>query len=125
MLAIGSVGSRLKYLENKHMFEMGFLHLLEEKTPHTLVVVGSANYPCFDIAKRKGVQIIQFDGDTASYHKQRKQFGCRRDVIVDACCEDQESSEQSEDDKQYENTTFRKRTEYCTKHKAVHHTHTR
>ncbi len=73
MLAIGTVGSRLKYLENQYCFDAGFKHLLETKHPHTLVVVGSANYPCFDEAKKQGVRIVQFDGDTCKHFKERKE----------------------------------------------------
>ena len=72
MLAIGTVGSRLKYLENQYCFEAGFMRMLDTKTPHTLVVVGSTNYPCFEEAKRKGVRIVQFDGETCKYFKERK-----------------------------------------------------
>ena len=72
MLAIGVVGSRLKYLENQYCFEAGFKHLLNTKHPHTLVVVGSANYSCFKLAKMQGVRIVQFDSDTAKHYKRRK-----------------------------------------------------
>lgn len=72
MLAIGTVGSRLKFLENQYCFETGFTRMLEIKTPHTLVVVGSANYPCFEAAEKRGVRIIQFDGETCKYFKEKK-----------------------------------------------------
>ena len=72
MLAIGTVASRLKYLENRHAFEAGFFNLLEKKFPHTLIVVGSANYSCFKQAKEAGIQVIQFDSDTAKYFKGKK-----------------------------------------------------
>ena len=72
MLSIGTVGSRLKYLKNQYCFEAGFKYLVETKKPHTLIVVGSANYPCFKQARKKGVRIIQFDGDTAQYFKNKQ-----------------------------------------------------
>ena len=72
MLAIGTVGSRLKYLENQYCFEAGFMRMLKTKAPHTLVVVGSANYPCFEEAKRRGVRVVQFDGETFKYFKKKK-----------------------------------------------------
>lgn len=71
MLAIGTVGSRLKYLENKYAFNAGFKQLIKTCKPHTLVVVGSANYACFEEAKRCGVHIVQFDGDTCDYFKKK------------------------------------------------------
>ena len=73
MLAIGTVGSKLKYLENQYAFNEGFEHLIDAKHPHTLVVVGSANYSCFEKAKAQGVKIVQFDGDTCKYFKNRKE----------------------------------------------------
>ena len=73
MLAIGTVGSRLKYLENQYCFEAGLERLLNTKTPHTLVVIGSANHPCFEKARKHGIKIIQFDGDTAKYYKGKKE----------------------------------------------------
>ena len=72
MLAIGIVGSRVKYLENQFCFNEGFKRLLDTKNPHTLVVVGSANYPCFEEAKKRGIQIVQFDGETAAYYKNKR-----------------------------------------------------
>ncbi len=72
MLAIGTVGSWLKYLENQYCFEAGFKKLLDTKSPHTLIVIGSANYPCFEEAKRRGVEIAQFDGDTCKYFKEKE-----------------------------------------------------
>ena len=71
MLAIGTVGSRLKYLENKYCFNQGLKRLIDVKKPHTLIVVGSSNYPCFEIARKRGVRIIQFDGDTCKHFKQK------------------------------------------------------
>ncbi len=73
MLAIGSVGSRLKYLENQYCFKAGLIQILETKSPHTLIVIGSANYPWFEEAKRRGVRVIQYDGDTARYYKHIKE----------------------------------------------------
>ena len=73
MLAIGTVGSRLKYLENQYCFDKGFARLLETKHPHTFVVVGSANYPCFKRARKEGAKIVQFDGDTCKYFKKRRE----------------------------------------------------
>lgn len=47
--------------------------MLDTKTPHTIVVVGSANYSCFEEAERRGVRIVQFDGETCKYYKERKE----------------------------------------------------
>ena len=73
MLAIDTVGSRLKYLENRYCFDKGFERLPEKKHPHTLIVVGSSNYHCFEKAKAQGLKIVQFDGDTCKYFKKRKE----------------------------------------------------
>ena len=71
MLAVGIVGSRVKYLENQFCFNAGLKRLLDTKNPHTLIVVGSANYPCFEEAKNRGVRVVQFDGEKCAYHKKK------------------------------------------------------
>ena len=71
MLSIGVVGSGLKNIENRSMFDAGFRELVKRKRPSTLVVVGSAEYPVFDEAKSAGIAVVQFDGPTCSYFKAR------------------------------------------------------
>jgi len=43
MLAIGTVGSGTRYVENRPLFEAGLHELVQRCKPHTLVIYGSAN----------------------------------------------------------------------------------
>ena len=71
MLAVGTVASGLKRLENRPVFEAGLRRILETKHPTCLVVVGSASYPVFEEAREQGVLVVQFDGETCAVHKAR------------------------------------------------------
>ena len=71
MLAVGTVASGLKRLENRPVFEAGLRRILETKRPTCLVVVGSASCPAFEEAREQGVLVAQFDGETCAAHKAR------------------------------------------------------
>ena len=71
MLAVGTVASGLKRLENRPAFEAGLRRILETKRPTCLVVVGSASYPVFEEARERGVLVAQFDGETCAAYKAR------------------------------------------------------
>ena len=38
---------------DKRLFEKGLFHMVETLHPHTIIVYGSANYPCFDKIKEQ------------------------------------------------------------------------
>lgn len=80
MLALGTVASGLKLLENRPAFEAGLRYVIETKRPVCLVVVGSASYPVFDEARELGVRIVQFDGETCAAFKARAAKGGGADV---------------------------------------------
>lgn len=61
MVAIGTVGSDLRRIESRPLFTSGFIELLQRIKPHAIVVVGSANLPCFGEAEARGIEVIQFD----------------------------------------------------------------
>lgn len=65
-LSLGTVASGLKYMENRPLFEMGLLKLVEVCSPSVLYVVGSANLAVFDEVRGAGVEVVQFDGPTAA-----------------------------------------------------------
>ena len=65
IVAIGTVASGLKKVENRPIFESGFYRMLSELEPHTIIVYGSASYPCFDEARRRGIRIIVFPSKTS------------------------------------------------------------
>ena len=71
-LCIGAVGSGLRNLENRPMFDAGLRRLIELKHPETLVVVGSANYPIFDEVRASGITVVQLDGETSRHFKQKE-----------------------------------------------------
>ncbi|MCF0110351.1 MAG: DUF4417 domain-containing protein [Erysipelotrichaceae bacterium] len=72
MLAIGTVASSLKYKLNYALFADGLRRMYELLTPHTLIIYGSANYPCFDELRNNGVTVIVFPSKTSEYYKRRK-----------------------------------------------------
>lgn len=69
MLAIGSVGSGLRFALNRPLFDAGLCELVKRKNPKCLIVVGSTNYPIFTEIAKQGIEIVQFDGETCSYFK--------------------------------------------------------
>ena len=65
IVAIGTVASGLKKVENRYDFEAGLLKMTEELKPNTIVVYGSANYDCFKKLDYMGIRIIPFPSDTS------------------------------------------------------------
>lgn len=70
-LSVGVVGSGLKKIENRPVFDAGLRELVRRKRPPALVVVGSAEYPVFHEIEATGIRIYQLDGDTSSYFKEK------------------------------------------------------
>lgn len=64
MLAVGTVGSGIRYVANRPLFEAGLYELVRRCNPHTLIVYGSAKLPIFDEVRDQGVRIVQFDSET-------------------------------------------------------------
>lgn len=60
IVAIGTVASGLKYLENRPVFESGIREMVIQLHPHTIVVYGSANYPIFTELMSQGIYIKAF-----------------------------------------------------------------
>jgi hypothetical protein len=72
ILCLGTVASSLRYKSNYDLFAEGLLKMYEILTPHTLIVYGSSNYPCFDVLKDQGVKIVTFKSRTCDYYERRK-----------------------------------------------------
>lgn len=72
IIAIGTVGGSPRYLLNRERFEEGLLEMVDKLHPHTIVVYGSANYECFEALKRRGIQVVQYDGQTSSAYERRR-----------------------------------------------------
>lgn len=60
IVAIGTVASRLKKLNNRGDFEVYLIKMIEELRPHTILVYGSSNYPCFKSLWTSGIKIITY-----------------------------------------------------------------
>lgn len=71
MLSLGTVASSLKYKLTYSQFTEGLLKMYEILKPHTLIVYGSSNYPCFDKLRALGVNIITFKSKTCEYYERR------------------------------------------------------
>lgn len=73
MVAIGTVGGSPRKYKNRARFTDGLAELVKVLQPHTIVVYGSANYPCFEELKKQGVNILSFSGQMAKAFERRKQ----------------------------------------------------
>ena len=65
ILCIGTVGgSPRKHIDRKR-FEKGLFELVKRYSPHTIIVYGSANYPCFQKLAEQGIKIKSYTSHTA------------------------------------------------------------
>lgn len=71
MLCIGTVASSLKYKANYDMFAAGLFKMVNVLSPHTILIYGSSNYPCFEELRRRGIQIVTFKSNTCEYYERR------------------------------------------------------
>ncbi len=72
IVAIGTVGGSPFRLKDRKRFEEGLSEMMNRLHPHTIIVYGSANYPCFDKLKAQGVQIIAYPSSTAQAFERRR-----------------------------------------------------
>lgn len=72
IVAIGTCGGSPRKYENRRRFEKGLDELVKVLCPHTIIVYGSASYPCFNKLKANGINIIAFPSKTAIAFKGRK-----------------------------------------------------
>lgn len=71
MLCLGTVASSLRYKLNYTQFSEGLNKMYETLNPHTLIVYGSSNYPCFDDLRSKGVTIVTFKSKTCEFFEKK------------------------------------------------------
>ncbi len=71
IVAIGTVGGSPRKYEDRVRFVNGLAVLIDKLQPHTIIVYGSANYPCFDELKKQGVNILSFPSQTAKAFERR------------------------------------------------------
>lgn len=72
MIAIGTVASGINRLKNRSLFDEGLFEMIRILRPHTIIVYGSANYPCFDSLREQGIQIVSFQSDTCKAYAGRR-----------------------------------------------------
>ena len=72
IVAIGTVGGSPHKLIGRQRFEEGLERLVLEKHPHTIIVYGSANYPCFDKLIDQGIKVVSYPSRTASAFERRR-----------------------------------------------------
>ena len=65
IVAIGTVASGLRRLENRLLFEDGLRELVRVLNPHTIIVYGSSNYACFEKLSSRGIRVVQYDSAAA------------------------------------------------------------
>ena len=71
MVAIGTVASGLRSIENRDQFEIGLQELIERVHPPTIIVYGSAYYNCFRVLEQQGIRIVAFPSDTCRAFERR------------------------------------------------------
>lgn len=71
VVAIGTVGGSPRKLEDRERFENGLFEMVKRLEPHTIIVYGSANYPCFDVLRKQGIKIIAYQGQTNAAYERR------------------------------------------------------
>lgn len=72
MIAIGTVGGSPNKLCDRERFNCGFDELIVRIEPSVIIVVGSANYPCFDKARKLGIKVVAFESKTSLDYKEVK-----------------------------------------------------
>ncbi|MCC8192468.1 MAG: DUF4417 domain-containing protein [Ruminococcus sp.] len=72
IVAIGTVGGSPRKQIDRDRFENGLREMVHRLQPHTILVYGSANYPCFHELKEKGIKIVSYPSKTAKAFERRK-----------------------------------------------------
>ncbi len=64
VVAIGTVGGSPRKYEDRERFEQGLYEMVKRLRPHTIIVYGSANYPCFEKLREEGIRIVAYPSHT-------------------------------------------------------------
>ncbi len=72
IIAIGTCGGSPFKLEDRKRFEDGLEELIKVLCPHTIIVYGSASYPCFDQLIDQGIKVISYPSQTAQAFERGK-----------------------------------------------------
>ena len=68
-ISVGTVGS-IQSVEDRRFFEEGLAVVVERLQPRAIVVYGSAPEGIFGKYRKAGIEIVQFDCETTSAHKE-------------------------------------------------------
>lgn len=71
LVAIGTVGGRPRELKDRARFNSGISEMMRVLSPHTIIVYGSANYPCFKTLTAQGVEVVAYSSQTANAFRWR------------------------------------------------------
>lgn len=72
IVCIGTAGGSPKKLIDRKRFEEGLEELVRVRKPHTILVYGSASYPCFDKLIDQGIKVVSYPSRTASAFERRR-----------------------------------------------------
>lgn len=72
MVAIGTVGGSPRKHIDRRRFEDGLTEMVRVLQPHTILVYGSDNYPCFDALRAQGICVLAFPSKTAAAFERRR-----------------------------------------------------
>ncbi|MBQ7045433.1 MAG: DUF4417 domain-containing protein [Clostridia bacterium] len=72
IVAIGTVGGSPRKHVDRARFVDGLNELIKVLSPHTIIIYGSANYPCFEALEKQGINIVPFSGQMAKAFERRK-----------------------------------------------------
>lgn len=69
IVAIGTVASDIRRLDNRPLFEAGLMQMVETLKPKVIIVYGSANNDCFDRLAQSGIEIVSFPSERSESFK--------------------------------------------------------
>ena len=72
MIAIGTAGGSPRKLVDRYRFENGLHEMVHVLQPHTILVYGSDNYPCFNALRMQGICVLAFPSKTATAFERRR-----------------------------------------------------
>ena len=72
IVSIGTVGGSPRKLVNRPRFNEGLKELVRVLQPHTIIVYGSANYPCFHELREQGINVLSYQSRTAAAFERRQ-----------------------------------------------------
>ncbi len=74
IVAIGTVASGLRHIENRPLFEFGLKKMVEILKPHTIIIYGSSNYKFIKELENQGIKLITFPSKTSQAFERRSEY---------------------------------------------------